>query len=90
MRALKTRLDGDDVLIGCWINLFDPIASEIIGAAGYDLAMIDLEHGPGSVMEALAVMQAVAVTSKTTPIPRKARALALTRWVRCSRKIPIP
>ena len=28
---------------GCWINLFDPIVGELVGACDYDCAMIDME-----------------------------------------------
>lgn len=57
--SVKQRLVGGDKLCGCWISLFSPLAAEITAAAGYDVAMIDLEHGPGSLTEAVAMMQAV-------------------------------
>ncbi|UCH72642.1 MAG: hypothetical protein JSU82_09605 [Rhodospirillales bacterium] len=55
--CLKARMRGGSVIIGCWINLFDTLAAEIVGRAGYDCVMIDLEHGPGDVMDAISVMQ---------------------------------
>ncbi len=57
--CLKSRMRAGSAVVGCWINLFDGLASEIIGKAGYDFAMIDLEHGPGDVMAAISVMQAL-------------------------------
>lgn len=39
--------------------MFSAIAAEITAAAGYDIAMIDLEHGPGNLTDAIAMMQAV-------------------------------
>ncbi len=44
---------------GCWLGLNSPLVAEIIAGAGYDCVMIDLEHGPGSVTDAIALMQAV-------------------------------
>ena len=57
--SLKTRLSTGEKLNGCWINLFNPIASEIVAMSGYDIALIDLEHGAGSYTEAISMMQAV-------------------------------
>ena len=44
---------------GCWLSLFSPLAAEIVSQAGYDCVMIDLEHGPGSVLDAVGQMQAI-------------------------------
>ena len=44
---------------GCWINLFDPIVAELVGHCGYDYAMIDMEHSPSSLDNALPVIRAV-------------------------------
>jgi len=58
-RSLKKRLAVGERLNGCFISLFSPIAAEIIAATGYDIALIDMEHGPGGHMDAIAMMQAV-------------------------------
>jgi 2-keto-3-deoxy-L-rhamnonate aldolase RhmA len=55
----KEWLTGDTPAIGCWLHLFSPIAAEVVAQAGYDCVMIDLEHGPGGLMDAIALMQAV-------------------------------
>ena len=57
--SLKEKMRSGTPALGCWLNLFDTLAAEIIGSAGYDFVMIDLEHGPGSVMDAVRVMQAL-------------------------------
>lgn len=44
---------------GCWIEMFSPIAAEIMAMSGYDVAIIDLEHGPGSYLDAISMMQAL-------------------------------
>ncbi len=39
--------------------MFSPIAAEVVAQAGYDFVLIDLEHGPGSYLDAIALMQAI-------------------------------
>ncbi len=39
--------------------MFSPIASEIVAISGYDTVIIDLEHSPGSFIDAISSMQAV-------------------------------
>ncbi len=56
---VKSRFKNNEKLTGCWLETFSPIASEIMAHAGYDIAMIDLEHGPGSVLDAISMMQAI-------------------------------
>lgn len=58
--SIKQKLGSTPRLNGCWIETFSPIAAEIMASSGYDTAMIDLEHGPGSYLDALSMMQAVA------------------------------
>ncbi|MEL6680001.1 MAG: aldolase/citrate lyase family protein, partial [Pseudomonadota bacterium] len=47
------------VQLGCWIDLPSPHVAEIIGGAGFDFAVIDLEHGPMSVETASLCMMAL-------------------------------
>ena len=54
-RRLRERGPG----IGCWLHLWSPVAAEIMAHAGYDCAMIDLEHGFGGLTEAVGLMHAV-------------------------------
>jgi len=44
---------------GCWINLFEPAIGELVGACGYEYAMIDMEHSPVSMDRALTMIRAV-------------------------------
>lgn len=44
---------------GCWINLFDPIVGELVGACGYECAMIDMEHSAVSLEATLTMIRAV-------------------------------
>ena len=45
--------------LGAWVNMESPIATEIVAGAGFDLVMIDQEHGPGDAMTAIAQQQAI-------------------------------
>ena len=68
-KSVKQRLLSGERLNGCWIETFNPIAAEIMALSGYDTAMIDLEHGPGSYMDAISMMQAVS-QHQCTPLIR--------------------
>ena len=57
---VKERLNAGERLHGCWIEAFSPVMTEIMAQSGYDAAMIDLEHGPGSVMDAVQQLQIIA------------------------------
>ena len=52
INRFKSRLLEGKALNGCWLSMYNPVASEIIAQAGYDVGMIDLEHGPGSYSDA--------------------------------------
>ena len=58
--SIKQKLNMGQRINGCWIEMFSPIAAEIMAMSGYDIAVIDLEHGPGSYLEAISMMQALA------------------------------
>ena len=45
--------------IGCWVNIFDPVVGELVGYCGYDYAMIDMEHSPTGIDQALTMIRAV-------------------------------
>jgi 4-hydroxy-2-oxoheptanedioate aldolase len=57
--GFKVRLTDGRRAIGCWIELFSSMAAEIVAQAGYDCVLIDLEHGPGSLMNAIPILHAV-------------------------------
>lgn len=57
--AATERMRRGEPAFGCWIHLFDNVASEIIAQAGYDCVLLDFEHGPGAVQPAISVIQAV-------------------------------
>ncbi len=55
--------------IGLWISLCSNYAAEAVASAGYDWALLDMEHSPSEVQTILAQLQAFAAHS-TTPIVR--------------------
>ena len=67
--ALKEQLVQGHRAIGCWLNLYSSLAAEIVAQAGYHSVLIDMEHGPGSVMDAIRLMQATKGES-CTPLLR--------------------
>ena len=57
----KAALQGDGLLLGCWLNLSSAAATEIIGGAGFDWVLIDGEHAPydvAAITEQLRVLAA--------------------------------
>jgi 2-keto-3-deoxy-L-rhamnonate aldolase RhmA len=59
MKNLKRRLKAGETLIGCWLNLGSALTAEIIGSAGFDWGLIDLEHGAGTESDVLHQLQAI-------------------------------
>ncbi|NRP21784.1 5-keto-4-deoxy-D-glucarate aldolase [Ensifer adhaerens] len=54
----KIALSNGKPLFGCWIQLFNPVVAEMMGLCGYNILMIDMEHGLGSVQDTANVMRA--------------------------------
>ncbi len=55
--------------IGCWLDLPSPEIAEIAGAAGYDFAIVDLEHGAIGI-ETAGRMIGILTASATLPFVR--------------------
>jgi 2-keto-3-deoxy-L-rhamnonate aldolase RhmA len=68
-QSLKAKMRAGLAANGFWSDLYSPAAAEIMAAAGYDCAMIDLEHGAGDLGDAVAVMRAMQA-SPCTPLVR--------------------
>ena len=69
MDNLKNRIRSGEALHGCFINLGSPVSAEIIGNAGFDWVLLDLEHGAGNDVVMYQQLQALAHT-QATPIVR--------------------
>lgn len=66
---LRKRLSAGQTSVGCWIHMCSPIGVEVIGLAGFDVVIIDHEHGPSDFLNTIALMQAISATP-ATPIMR--------------------
>ncbi|GAA0182768.1 aldolase [Lithospermum erythrorhizon] len=64
--SLKARLKNGETLYGIFILSFSPTIAEIAGLAGYDFAVVDMEHGFGGIADALECIRALAASR--TPV----------------------
>lgn len=69
MKNLKKRIRQGETLNGCWLNLGSSVTAEIVGLAGFDWVLIDIEHGAGGEKEVLFQLQALEHTP-SAPIVR--------------------
>ncbi|KAL2347726.1 hypothetical protein Fmac_001726 [Flemingia macrophylla] len=56
---LKSRLHNGETLYGLFLLSFSPTLAEIAALAGYDFVVVDMEHGPGAVADALPCLHAL-------------------------------
>ncbi|MGZ8538954.1 MAG: HpcH/HpaI aldolase family protein [Flavisolibacter sp.] len=66
MKNLKTKIQSGTALHGSWINLGSVVSAEIIGNAGFDWVLIDLEHGAGNDASMYQQLQALESTAATS------------------------
>jgi 4-hydroxy-2-oxoheptanedioate aldolase len=59
MKDIKKRLQQGETLYGCWLNLGSSLTAEMVGMAGFDWVLIDLEHGAGVEKDVLQQLQAL-------------------------------
>ena len=48
MKNIKEKIFAGETVHGSWVNLGSTVAAEIMGNAGFDWVLIDLEHGAGN------------------------------------------
>jgi len=48
--TVKGKLRDGKKVVGAWAQIASPITAEILAEAGFDVVMIDLEHGPGDIL----------------------------------------
>jgi 4-hydroxy-2-oxoheptanedioate aldolase len=58
--SFKAQLDAGARQIGFWLTLGSAYAAEVIAGAGFDWALIDMEHSPADLENVLSQLQAVA------------------------------
>ncbi|XP_076881428.1 uncharacterized protein LOC143529541 [Bidens hawaiensis] len=59
-QTLKSRLQNGETLYGMFLLSFSPTLAEIAALSGYDFVVVDMEHGPGGIPEALSCLHALA------------------------------
>ncbi|MEJ7696184.1 MAG: aldolase/citrate lyase family protein [Candidatus Limnocylindrales bacterium] len=62
MTDLRSRINAGETLIGAFSDLASPLAAELLGQAGMDWVVLDLEHGAATEADLLALLYAVAST----------------------------
>ena len=66
----KQAIARQQAQIGLWVNLANPISTEICAGAGFDWLLLDGEHSPNTLTTLLAQLQAVAAYPGTHAIGR--------------------
>ncbi|HET9755464.1 MAG TPA: aldolase/citrate lyase family protein [Candidatus Limnocylindrales bacterium] len=80
MPDLRTRIRSGETLIGVFSDLASPLAAELCGQAGFDWAVLDLEHGAATEADLLALLYAVGTTPMTPLVrPQSAERLRVGR-----------
>jgi 4-hydroxy-2-oxoheptanedioate aldolase len=57
--SLKKRIRNGETVTGCWLNLGSSVTAEIVGRAGFDWVLIDIEHGAGGEQDLLHQLQSL-------------------------------
>jgi 2-dehydro-3-deoxyglucarate aldolase/4-hydroxy-2-oxoheptanedioate aldolase len=80
MPDLHTRIRRGETLIGVFSDLASPLAAELCGQAGFDWAVLDLEHGAATEADLLALLYAVGTTPMAPLVrPQSAERLRVGR-----------
>lgn len=66
--AAKEKLRAGQAVYGCWQGVGHSLVSELLGLAGYDIVLLDHEHGAASVADAVPSLQVLAGTPATSII----------------------
>jgi 4-hydroxy-2-oxoheptanedioate aldolase len=69
MKNLKERIKAGETVHGSWLNLGSHVSAEIMGHAGFDWLLIDMEHGSGYEDMMFHQLQVLASTN-VTPLVR--------------------
>ena len=64
--GFRKRLQSGETVIGSFVNLASPLGTEIMGIAGFDWLVLDLEHGAGDEALLVAQLQALAAADVAT------------------------
>lgn len=67
--CFRQALVAGEQLIGCWCSLGSPIATEVLGLAGFDWLLLDGEHAPNDVLSFIPQLMALK-DSPSAPVVR--------------------
>ena len=80
MTDLRRRILAGETLIGAFSDLASPLAAELLGRAGMDWVVLDLEHGAATESDLLALLHAVGDTPMAPIVrPQSAERLRVGR-----------
>lgn len=68
-KKFKERLQDNEAVHGCWLNMGSSISAEIVAGVGFDWVLLDLEHGVATESNLVGQLQALQ-SSGTFPIVR--------------------
>jgi 4-hydroxy-2-oxoheptanedioate aldolase len=57
--SFRDRIHAGETLFGAWLGLGSPLSAELLGRAGYDWLVVDLEHGAATESDLLAHLTAI-------------------------------
>ena len=78
--TLRRRIQAGDTLFGAWASLGSPGSAELLGRAGLDWVVIDLEHGNTTESELLAHLTAIELTGSAALVrPQSGERLRIGR-----------
>jgi 2-keto-3-deoxy-L-rhamnonate aldolase RhmA len=78
--VLRRRILAGDTLFGAWASLGSPGAAELVGRAGYDWVVVDMEHGNTTESELLAHLNAIEVSGSVALVrPQSGERLRIGR-----------
>jgi 4-hydroxy-2-oxoheptanedioate aldolase len=80
--GLRRRVLAGEPVVGAWVNLGSLASAELVARAGFDWAVMDLEHGMGSDADLHAQMLAGADGLVVPRIDTAAQAAEALRWMR--------
>ena len=63
MNDLKTKFASRDALRGIWLSTGSHVAAELAAAAGFDWALLDMEHGVGDQTDIMRQIQVLTPTA---------------------------
>ena len=65
---LRRRLNANQPVFGVWLQLAHPPIAELMAMAGYHMVLIDMEHGPNTLVDTANMMRGIAGTGSSSMV----------------------